>query len=174
MAVTLLRHTLPAIDLKTCYGRQDVDVAHSFIEEAAAAAATLHPPDKIISSPLQRCQKLARFVAETFSMQSSVDIRLQEMDFGLWEGQFWQDIPAHELETWRQDFLNARPHQGESVQMLNDRVASVLEDYRDRSEAVLFVTHAGVIKSARYLTQQHRAEFDWSESIGFGEHLALV
>ena len=79
MAITLLRHTLPAIDLKTCYGMQDIDVADTFSAEARAATNRLHQPDKIISSPLKRCLKLARFVADSFALEFSIDPRLQEM-----------------------------------------------------------------------------------------------
>lgn len=173
MAITLLRHTLPKIDLNTCYGRQDVDVADTFADEAAISLSKLRQPSKIVSSPLMRCRKLAGYFADTFDMTYSIDNRLQEMDFGSWEGQYWHEIPASELEAWRGDFLHANPHHGETVHTLNERVALVIDEYRTMPESILLVTHAGVIKSARFLVNKNKSTFDWSESIGFGDHLEL-
>ncbi|MEM7098375.1 MAG: histidine phosphatase family protein [Pseudomonadota bacterium] len=168
-ALVLLRHTRPNIGPDVCYGQTDVDVQTSFEQEAREATGTLMPPDLIVTSPLQRCRKLAEFAAKTLSCDCIVDTRLTEMDFGRWETQSWSTIPRQELDAWAADFLHAAPHGGESVEALNHRVAGRLQDDKAANRSTLWVTHAGVIKSVRYLTAENPNEFDWRETVEFGQ-----
>ncbi len=168
-SLILLRHTRPDIDSHVCYGQLDIDVKSSFENEARQVAREIQPPDFIVSSPLRRCQKLAEFMAKTIGGRYVVDSRLSEMNFGRWEGQPWNDIPRAELDAWAADFLTAAPHGGESVQSLNDRVASCLDEARQLDRSTLWVTHAGVIKSARYLMAEAPADFDWQATVDFGQ-----
>ena len=153
-----------------CYGRMDMDIAETFEDEASTIMSQLPSIDAVVSSPLQRCLKLACRIGVARGLDVITDERIIEMDFGKWEGQRWVDIPKLELEHWSKDFLHARPHGGESVAMLRERTLDALKD-RERSDAsILFVTHAGVIKSA--ISDGDDADaFDMS--IGFGEMLAL-
>ncbi len=77
-----------------------------------------------------------------------VDSRLREMDFGTWEGCAWNHISRLELDDWAQHFLHARPHGGESVYMLRDRVLKAMADFRRAGNDHIIVTHAGVIRAA--------------------------
>ena len=141
MPLTLLRHTTPNHHQGLCYGRLDLDLADSFLVEARIALAALGKMTAIYSSPLSRCMRLAEVMEEP---------RLIEMDFGQWEGLPWSDLPREELDAWAEDFMHARPHGGESVAMLRERVLSALDDIsKARSlDAVLCVTHSGVIRAA--------------------------
>ena len=56
------------------------------------------------------------------------DERLREFDFGTWEGVRWDAIPRAELDAWAADFFHARPHGGESVHMLRERVETAIAD----------------------------------------------
>ena len=71
------------------------------------------------------------------------------MDFGRWERVPWNDIDRTELDAWAADFFHARPHGGESVAMVSERVGSALADYRRSGVSHAVVTHAGIIKAAR-------------------------
>jgi len=166
----LLRHTRPAIEDGVCYGRMDLDIAETFEDEASTIMNQLPPIDAVVSSPLQRCLKLACRIGVVRGLHVIADERIIEMDFGKWEGQNWADIPKLELEQWSKDFLHARPHGGESVAMLRERTLDALKD-RERSDAsILVVTHAGVIKSA--VSDGDDADA-FNMSIGFGEMLTL-
>ena len=148
MGVTLIRHTkLKAAD-GVCYGRTDLDVADTFEEEAALVIEQAPAADAIISSPLTRCQKLAHQIAAALSIDVTLDPRLQEMNFGAWEGRRWSEIPQVELDAWAADFLHARPHKGESVAMLRERTMTALAEYGACDQSHILVTHAGVIKAA--------------------------
>lgn len=171
MALTLLRHTTPAIGSGICYGMTDLDVADTFAEEASAVLEALPPPDRIATSPLKRCRLLADHVGEALHLPVTVDDRLREMDFGAWEGLPWSDIPRAELDQWAEDFLHARPHGGESVAMLTARVRAALAEWDDHQSHALIVTHAGVIKAA--LATEATAE-GYNTNIGFGRFIPLT
>jgi alpha-ribazole phosphatase len=170
MALTLLRHTTPAIASGVCYGMTDLDVAETFAEEASAVLDALTPPDRIVTSPLTRCRKLAEHVAQSHALPVTVDDRLREMDFGTWEGLPWAEIPRAELDHWATDFLHARPHGGESVAMLTARVREALAEWDDHQSHALIVTHAGVIKAA--LATEATAQ-GYNTNIGFGRFVTV-
>ena len=150
MPLTLLRHTTPNHHQGLCYGRLDLDLADSFLVEARIALAALGKMTAIYSSPLSRCMRLAEFIAERHGLSVMEEPRLIEMDFGQWEGLPWSDLPREELDAWAEDFMHARPHGGESVAMLRERVLSAFDDISKARplDAVLCVTHSGVIRAA--------------------------
>lgn len=148
MPVILVRHTRPDVGKGICYGRSDIDVASTFPAEAAEVVASLGKADRLVTSPLQRCRKLADYIAAVTGLAVTADERLQEMDFGRWEGCRWSDVERAELDAWANDFMHARPHGGESVAMLTARTHAVLAEYRAGDERCVLVTHAGVIKAA--------------------------
>lgn len=148
MGIILVRHTTLKVAAGTCYGRTDLQVADTFNAEADKVVQNLPKANTIISSPLTRCRQLAKVIASARKLDVKTDARLQEMDFGSWEGQRWSDIPREELDAWATDFLNARPHGGESVTMLRERVIDAIADYQACEGPHLLITHAGVIKAA--------------------------
>jgi len=171
MPLTLLRHTTPNRHQGLCYGRLDLDLADSFVAEARRASAALGKVTAIYSSPLSRCMRLAEFIAERHGLSVMVEPRLIEMDFGRWEGLPWSDLPREELDAWAEDFMHARPHGGESVAMLRERVLSVFDDIsKARSlDAVLCVTHSGVIRAAMARGDQST---DFDLTVAFGGSVA--
>jgi alpha-ribazole phosphatase len=163
MAVILLRHTRPDAPDGLCYGRMDLRPAPDFAASAAQIAETLPLVRRIITSPLQRCAMLANAIATARDLPLVTDARLREMDFGTWEGQHWSDLPRDELDAWAADLLHARPHGGESVAGLRDRALAALRDHA--APDTLVVTHHGVIKCARHLTDGDSA---WQSTLPFG------
>ena len=147
MSVTLIRHTRPAVDNGVCYGRTDLDVAASFPDDVRRVLTRIDPFDVLVTSPLRRCRRLAEEIGASFDVVPQIDGRIQEMDFGAWEGLDWSDIPAAELDEWADDFLHARPHGGESVAMLRARAHEALREFRMSGKKHIVVTHAGVIRA---------------------------
>ena len=171
MALILVRHTQPDIAPGICYGQTDLDVAASFEQDARRAYTALPRFDRIISSPLRRCRKLAEHISEMDGSAVTNDPRLMEMDFGTWECKAWPDIPRAEIDAWAADFFHARPHGGESVAILTARTKAAINEWRQQDGTTLMVTHAGVIRAAR-------AEGETSEAFNFklefGEHIFLT
>ncbi|MBN2905097.1 MAG: histidine phosphatase family protein [Rhodobacteraceae bacterium] len=169
MGLTLLRHTTPQVAPGTCYGRRDLPLASSFAAEAEAVLTDLPDTARIVSSPALRCHRLAAWIGAARGLTPQVDPRLAEMDFGTWEGQPWDAVPRAGLDAWARDFMQARPHGGESVAMLVARVRPALADLRGAA-TVLAVTHAGVIRAA--LALAGRAD-PWQAKVGFGQTVTL-
>ncbi|MBK5934187.1 alpha-ribazole phosphatase [Rhodovulum imhoffii] len=163
MGLILLRHTTPDVPPGTCYGRRDVPLCPGFAQEAEAVLASLPDVSRIVTSPATRCRRLAARAGTRKEVKVSVDFRLAEMDFGAWEGRPWASVPQAELDAWARDFFTARPHGGESVASLIGRTRQVLAAYHE--ERVLAVTHAGIMRAARYVLGDPDP---WHTPIAFG------
>ncbi len=143
-----VRHTTPAIELVYAYGQSDIDVAESFEKEADRSRSVL-PKDlseyKIISSPLKRCVKLARFFAD----EVHIDSRLMEIGFGEWEMKPWAEIEQLEgYARWRADFVNIAAPGGESFRQMADRVMAFHEQIKAMDEkGYIIVSHGGAIRA---------------------------
>lgn len=143
----LVRHARPLVAAGLCYGALDMPADEQATADAAQALA-MHLPTGFVAlvSPLQRCRQLADALKllradGTFS----VDARLAEMDFGVWEGVAWADIPRVAVDAWTADFGNHRFGGKESVGDVLSRVASVWDAV---PVASLWITHAGVVRAA--------------------------
>ncbi|HEX7686008.1 MAG TPA: alpha-ribazole phosphatase family protein [Trinickia sp.] len=155
MDLVLIRHPAPAIDLGICYGKTDVPLIEDAALTAQAVAARLAvlgapAPGVLATSPLQRCARLADLLARHFGCVCRVDARLQEIDFGDWEGRRWDAIDRVALDAWAADLRRARMHGGESVEQFETRVGEWLGPWSAHegspSPCVLAVTHAGVMR----------------------------
>ncbi len=106
---------------------------------------------RVISSPLLRCETFARQFSEENSIPLQLEKDLREIHFGEWEGEtaetLWQ-TQEQELSMFWSDPLSYTPPGAETIMDFQQRVlqkfsrlSSELED-----EKVLLVCHAGVIK----------------------------
>ena len=171
MELILVRHTRPRVAENVCYGATDLALAPTFEVEAARVIEALPPADRLVTSPLGRCRRLAERIGAARSLDPVVDERLREMDFGTWEGVPWNAIPRAELDAWAAEFLDARPHGGESVRMLHERARSAIAEYRRTGLSHIVVTHAGVIKAVRAEDRHPNA---WKANVAFGGTVRLA
>jgi len=165
--ILLLRHTRPAAADGRCYGRTDLAPGPDLAAAARAIARRLGPVDRIVSSPLLRCRRLASLLARRLRVPLRLDPDWRELDFGAWEGLPWEAVPRAELDAWAADLLHARPHRGESVAMLLARTRRALGRLRATRGRTLAVTHAGPIRAALFAASG-RAEA-WQRPVAFGE-----
>jgi len=163
VALILLRHTRPPGASGLCYGVSDLPPGPDLPSETRRLAAQLPPAARIVTSPLLRCARLAAALGAARGLPVAEDARLQELDFGRWEGLRWDAIPRAELDSWAADLLHARPHGGETVAEMASRVAAALDEHG--APGTLIVTHMGVIRAAL-----HRAGRDgaWEAQVDFG------
>ena len=148
MDIYLIRHTKTATVNGLCYGQSDVALADSFIDEARLIHQKLPELSEdclIASSPLSRCVQLA----QTFGKPVTLDERLQEVNFGDWENQRFDDIEADQVKTWTENFVTIPPPNGESFTDLCRRAGSFWDELVANSPSgqVLLITHAGVIRA---------------------------
>lgn len=166
MSLILLRHTRPVGAAGLCYGRTDLLPDDSFDAEVARLAESLPPFERIVTSPLTRCRWLAEALGARRAVAPEADDRLVEMDFGRWEGLSWDAVPRAELDAWAADFLQARPHGGESVADLGARATAALREAAASRRPTLVVAHAGVIKAALVAAGDPKG---WHVETGFAQ-----
>ena len=155
MKLWLVRHAQPLVDAGICYGRLDVVADAGATAECAEELAALLPAGtRVISSPLRRCEHLMHALhAQRPDLAYETDARLQEMNFGQWEGRAWQAIGQVELEAWTRDFADyAVGRDGESVTAFMARVGSAFDALHGQG-GTLWITHAGVIRAVELLAQ---------------------
>ena len=150
MKVTLIRHTSVDVPKGTCYGQSDVPLKDTFEQEATLVRARLSGRafDKVYTSPLSRCVKLADFCGFP---DAERDERILELNFGDWEMQRFDTIADPNLQAWYNDYLHVRVTNGESFTDQYRRVAEFLEELcRKPYREVAVFAHGGVLICARF------------------------
>ncbi len=155
MKLWLVRHAQPLIASGVCYGQLNVAAdAEATADCARRLAAQLPPGLRVVSSPLQRCEQLAPVLLGLRpDLAYDIDPRLQEMNFGSWEGRAWQAIDPADLQAWTGDFADyAAGGHGESVTAFMARVGAAFDALADQRDT-LWITHAGVIRAVELLSR---------------------
>ncbi len=183
MQLWLVRHAQPLVEPGVCYGATDIPADPRATALAANELAIALPIGAIVQySPLQRCELLVQYLIglRPDLMYENVP-NLQEIDFGRWEGQRWDNIPRAELQNWTDDFANYRcGGTGESTMLLMQRVSRVLQASVSRSAPAVWITHAGVMRAADWLHRHSPATLaaqplcpraaEWPRhALGFGQ-----
>ncbi|RZT41297.1 histidine phosphatase family protein [Cupriavidus agavae] len=171
MEVVLIRHAQPAVEAGICYGSLELALALPMQPAAAAIAAGIGAPDRIVTSPAARARDTAAALAGCLDAPPACEIepRLREMDFGNWEGRRWDDIPRDALDGWAANLMDGRPHGGESPAQVMARIGAWVETLDVASdERIWVVTHAGPMRmlAARWLGLPLAQTLEWS--LGFG------
>jgi alpha-ribazole phosphatase len=104
-------------------------------------------PREVWVSPLARARDVGRSLRR-MGFTVHVDVRLQEMDFGVWDGCRWEHIAAPELGIWAANLLDHRPGGGESLRQLAARARAFAGETRG---VRLLVTHGGWINALRHV-----------------------
>lgn len=151
MKLYLVRHTSVVWDGSViCYGNTDVDVRASFPEEAERAKQRLEgiKAQAVYTSPLTRAVKLAEYCGYA---DAERDDRLKEMNFGLWEGRFWEEIIGEEqTSVFFDKYIHHPTPEGESQMMQLERIRHFIEEKRaEGKESLLIFCHGGVINCIR-------------------------
>jgi alpha-ribazole phosphatase len=146
MEIYLIRHTTPDVVRGICYGQTDLDVIHTFLQEAEQIKPHLPATiTTVYSSPLQRCSKLAQELFPTHTI--TYHAHLQEINCGEWEMQHWDEIPRQALQPFLADFVNIAMPNGESYIDLYNRVIACFEQVTLQPKPIAIVAHGGVIRS---------------------------
>lgn len=176
----LARHAPVLAEGGLCYGATDLRADDIETRAAAEALAARLPRGlTVLTSPLQRCERLALALQGLRpDLVLKTDARLREMDFGSWEGRRWADIPRAEFDRWLAGFADTPPAAGaETVRALMERVGAAWDDWRASGADALWVTHAGVMRAALLLSRGVRvpgSAAGWpADALPFGELMVL-
>lgn len=179
MRLWLVRHAQVLLAPGTCYGALDVAADQAATQQSAASLASALPAGaRISTSPLQRCEQLAQaLIGLRPDLTLHIDARLQEMNFGAWEGRRWSDIGREEFDAWTANFAgHPVGGHGETVTALMARVAEAFDELPARPDAV-WITHAGIIRAAqlvhRGIRQVSRADQWPQEGVACGQWRTL-
>ncbi len=154
MKLFLIRHTSVDSPKGLCYGQTDVGLSSTFPVEAEMVQSSIDDIrlDAVFSSPLKRCTRLAARIARDCGYRT--DPRLMELNFGHWEGKYWNEISALPgSEKWFNDFWTEACPGGESGMEMIQRIRSFISDNLENTDfkQVAIVTHGGPIRAFAYL-----------------------
>ena len=130
-------------------GQSDVPLSALGRRQAELVAGRLagQKIDAVYASDLKRAWETAQIVAEKNGLQVISEPRLRELKFGILEGLTFDEAQAQYPEminAWLEDF-NRPPQGGETIELFNARIVSLLEDLRGKhdEQVVLLVGHGG-------------------------------
>lgn len=157
MQLLVTRHGETAYNQqKKFYGSLDCPVDALGVTQADQLAEKLADVsiDVILRSDMQRtAQTAAPIIATHPTAEVRVDARLNEMDFGKWEGLDANQIQAtypQDWQAWLDQPFTAFPTDAESYPVFKKRVLAALADYQDlmrRDITVLLVAHLGTLRT---------------------------
>ena len=138
----VLAGRMPGVSLSDDGRRQAERLAGHFAESAA--------PQRILSSPRERCLETAAPIATRCGLLVEADAALDEIDCGDWTGLRFEEIardPA--FQTWNRQRGAAAVPGGEAAAAVAARTMALLGALaEDEREPVVVVTHADGIKFA--------------------------
>ena len=172
------RHPRPLAAPGLCIGRSDVPVdarkakrlAHRIRQHARRHAG----PRLVWTSPLARAADVGRWLRR-WGWRHRLDARLNELDFGRWDGRPWSLVAQTEVDLWCEAFASSAAGGGESVEALMSRCAAFLAEQGGAS--VYVVGHAGWINAARWVHEAkplpHLAA-QWPAAIAYGRAVEFI
>ncbi len=109
------------------------------------------PWQRVISSPLQRCNNFARHLAEQHDIPHSEESAMREISFGDWDGASFEHVRREYKEQLKQywaDVSKYTPPNGEPMSAFRTRLVGFWNSLIERHEGehLLLVSHGGVIR----------------------------
>ena len=153
ISISLIRHA-PTIYPKGTLPPADPDVDLSNLDQINRTAGLIPPQAEWWISPLSRCQKTADALikAGATPAASTTIPSLAEQDYGDWHGQevaeIWGAVKDGPLSNWHFLHPSVIPPNGESFEMLVERIAPVLDKIIASSQPELvLIAHGMVIRA---------------------------
>lgn len=155
MNIYLLRHGETEENKnKFYYGKLNVSLNEKGRLQSQGAGVLLKGInfDKIYISERKRTKETVEIALNNNSpLAAVVDGRINELDFGKFEGKSYKDIQKEfpkEYEQWNKEWKSFTPPGGESYEQFYARIKSFMEELLlEKHENVLVVTHGGVVRS---------------------------
>lgn len=179
-ALAVWRHPQPSGVQGRCLGRTEVPVdrrkAKRLAHQIRRWARQHGAPRVVLTSRLQRAASVGRVLAG-WGWQHRVDARLNEMDFGDWDGLPWDSIGADAVAAWCAAFAEHAPGGGESVSALLSRCGSLLAELHAAASPPCVVGHAGWISAARWLQRgdsRAPSAAEWPAAVSYSSRVLLA
>lgn len=133
-------------------GSTDVLLSDDGWQQMLTVAQGVEGWQKIITSPLRRCQMFAEYIAHEQNLQCVIDDDLQEVSFGDWDGKLLANVREQDsvmFNAFWQDPINNTPPNAESAADFCERIRRVFwsEVAINKGKHLLMVVHGGVIRA---------------------------
>jgi broad specificity phosphatase PhoE len=150
--VTLVRHGQTERSAQLAYsGRLDIPLTDTGREQAQRAAATLAGTgiDAVVTSPLVRARDTAQAIAAAAGVPLTVDERLTEIDYGLFEGLDRAGAGAkfgQAFDDWRADPFGSPVPGMETLPEALERARAATADALAAHAHPVIVGHQGILR----------------------------
>lgn len=155
------------LDIPLCEdGRQQVE---SLVGEVRTAG-----PAAVYSSPCQSAEQTAELLAAGLELKVKTIDKLQNLDYGLWQGMLVDDVKTKQPKVyrqWQEQPETVCPPEGETVAVAKQRVAEGLKKLLKRHKndpAVVIVAPEPVASLVRHLLMQQELGDFWNAAGGCG------
>jgi len=147
--IIFIRHGETKENKRGVYGSSDTSLSQMGREQIFKAKEPIQSIsfEKVYTSPLMRTMETAALLG----LKGDLDKRIQEIDFGIFEGKTYEEIKRNypeETYAWTNDYIYYRIPNGESLMDLYNRTSNFLEDIVSKDKNTLVITHEGVIRCA--------------------------
>ena len=147
--IGLMRHPPVQIPVGLCYGHSDIPLCDGW--EQYVSISENFKVKFIYTSPLARCLKLAQTISRHYHIPYQTDERLKELNFGQWEGKKWDEIPKKLIDDWAQNPWTWQIPDGESGQLLLNRVTEIWLEIKKQQQNILIISHGGPLRLLRQI-----------------------
>ena len=151
MRIYLVRHGETVLNCRKCYyGFTDAPLNENGIKQAESLRSFFSAMDfdYIISSPLKRAADTARIVTGAEVEKITLDERLMEQNFGIFERHTCEELLSkypEEFDAWNRDFSDYRIDGGESFRDVRNRVEDFAASLPTGRGSILLAAHKGTL-----------------------------
>jgi alpha-ribazole phosphatase len=128
---------------------------------------------KVFISERKRTLQTCNQIFNEDPISYNVDSRINEINFGVFEGKTYEEIGQlypEDQKLWQENWKEFCPTRGESFIMFYNRVKSFMEHLIElKEENILVVTHGGVIRAAYCYILNENLDLYWRFSSKNGD-----
>jgi alpha-ribazole phosphatase len=168
MNIYLLRHGQTEENRKgTYYGNLDISLNEVGISQGNSAKEFFKDIklDKVYVSDKIRTLEMAKLVLGQDKIEVIQDNRINETNFGDFEGKTYEEIQKlypKECLCWENNWKEFEPPKGESYIKLCERVRSFMEHIKNlKYDNILICTHSGVIRAIYCYIMNENIDLFW-------------
>lgn len=150
---------------KTYYGSLDCDLNENGINQGLILKEKLSNInfDAMYSSEKLRARKTLELIG--YKDDIKLDSRLNERDFGCFEGKTFKEINEEfkeEYNEWNNNWKGFIPPSGENFYDFYTRVKSFMEELKEKKhEKVIIATHGGVVRAIYCYILDNNLDYYW-------------
>ena len=171
MKIYLIRHGKTMANEQHLYcGSSDMPLSKNGKEELSGKKYTVDAECKFVTSGMHRTNETLKLLFG--NVDFDVDERFKEIDFGIFEMKSYEQLKDDEqYQQWiTGDNENNVPPNGESGNMVKERVVYAIKNIIETQKDTVIITHGGVISIVmEYLfPNENKNRYQWQPKPGNG------